>query len=93
MHGRRLGRTRIKLAEMLSVALETYVDPADLWEQSGDYRTNKMHEALVWGVNHLGVGSWDTMTDCVRHGFDVTRRVSFRQPMSSGMAIQIDAKK
>lgn len=76
---------------MLSEALETYIDPGDIWSQSGDYRTNKNHEALVWGVG-VEIGSWDTMTMCVRNGFDVTRERGRMPQTSSGCAIQIDAK-
>jgi hypothetical protein len=75
---------------MLSEALGTYVDPASLWTQTGDYRTNKMHDALVWGGPE-GIGSWDTMTKCVRNGFEVTYG-TFRNPTCSGCPIQIDAK-
>lgn len=87
---KRPGRLRCKLAEMLSEALGTYVDPAEIWTQTGEYRTNKMHDALVWGGPH-DIGSWDTMTKCVRNGFDVTHG-TFRSPTCSGCRIQIDAK-
>jgi hypothetical protein len=87
----RIGRTRHRLAEMLSEALGEYVDPADIWSQSGAYRTQVRHDALVWGVG-TQIGSWDTMTDCVKHGFTVTRERGHREPTPSGCPIQIDVK-
>jgi hypothetical protein len=87
----RIGRTRHRLAEMLSEALGEYVDPADIWSQSGAYRTQVKHDALVWGVG-VRIGSWDTMTDCVKRGFTVTHKGGPHQPTASGCPIQIDVK-
>jgi hypothetical protein len=88
---KRPGRTRCKLAEMLSEALGEFVDPSDIWSQSGAYRTQVRHDALVWGVGDR-IGSWDTMTECVKRGFTVTREGGLRQPTASGCPIQIDVK-
>ena len=84
------GRVRHKLAEMLSERLGIEVAPGDIWEQTGAYRTNKMHDALVWGVG-VTIGSWSTMGECVKNGFDVTY-ASLRTDTASGCRIQIDAR-
>ena len=83
------GRVRRKLATMLSDRLGVDVSPHEIWEQSGAYRTNKMHEALVWGVGTT-IGSWSSMGECVRNGFEVTRS-TVRMPTASGCPIQVDA--
>lgn len=85
---KRPGRTRIKLAAMLTKALTesegfaVEVDAEDIWQQEGDYRKTTWDLAR-WGVNldvrnpegariHLSVSSWDRMGDCIR-GLTITK--------------------
>lgn len=87
MRRRNPGRTRHKLAAMLSKALGTYVDPGELQEAQGWWRTNPGSEALRWEASG-GIGSWSTMTDCVRHGFDIERG-DMSKPTTLGYAYPI----
>lgn len=90
MTRKRIGKTRRKLAVMLSEVLGIHIDPADLHSAQGYWRTNVQSEALVWeGPN--GIGSWDSMTKCVKNGFTVTRPGSTGHTCS-GRPIHIDAK-
>ena len=79
------GKTRIKLAARL-LEKGILVDPADIWEQLGNYRhgtwdvvrwgSNKARWATVdpRGRDHAGrcitLSSWSTMGDCVRYGVE-----------------------
>lgn len=63
------GKVRLKLAEMLR-AKGFDVQAEDLWIQLGGYR-HRNWDLARWGHYPTGVHSWDTMTDCVRYGFDV----------------------
>lgn len=67
------GRIREKLAEMLSEQIGRPVHAVDIWRQSP--RHIRFYGAAVWGADTYtgksSICSWDTMTDCVRHGFSV----------------------
>ena len=87
MRGRNPGRVRHRLALMLSKALGTYIDPGDLQEAVGYWRTCPGSEALRWEAPG-GIGSWSTMSDCVRYGFDIERG-SMAAPTTLGYAYPI----
>ena len=65
---RRVGRTREKLAEMLTEALKEQVRPEMLWKQDVYNRT--WCDCAAWGVDGDGftIYSWSTMKDCVKFG-------------------------
>lgn len=77
----KIGRIRIKLAEMLNELFpEWHFEPEDLWSQTPIYAT-KQFDCCRWGANgaikdkpHLGVSisSWNTMTECVKSGISYT---------------------
>lgn len=80
MSKRNIGRIREKLADLLTKALterekrEINVDPEDFWIQEGTYR-HVTWDMARWGVNNgrvpFVIHSWDTMSDCVKHGISV----------------------
>lgn len=87
-----IGRVRRKMAEKLSEALGTYIDPADLHSAQGHHRTSRLSEATQW-EGPMGIASWDSMTDCLRHGFDVERgSVASPTVMGRSVSIAIHAK-
>jgi hypothetical protein len=74
----RIGRTRVRLAEMLT-ALGYTARPEDLRPQYGAWRTDHRLDVCRWEGTVLGldgmtkmIQSWDTMTACVRRGIEVT---------------------
>jgi hypothetical protein len=85
---KRPGRIKEKLAEALSKELGTVITAYDFREAVGWWRTSFQSEALRWEVPSLGVGSWSTMTDCVRYGFDIERG-SIVEPTTLGRAYPI----
>lgn len=73
------GRTRIRLAKLLSDKLGYEVSPYDLWYQEG---SNRWADGARWGFTvskpcfvspcpGTQVACWDTMTVCVRHGIGI----------------------
>ena len=82
--GRKIGRTRIRLATILSELFSqkygaaVTVEPEDLWMQEGGYRS--VHWDLArWGgavpkercppgIYRISFCSWDRMGDCCRFG-------------------------
>ena len=70
---------RERLVDLLNDALgpDQPLRPDDLWTQRGDYRKARWDLAR-WGATirkgraDRSVCSWSTMTQCVRHGFDIT---------------------
>ncbi len=68
-----------RLAELLNDALkpDRPISASDLWMQHGDYRKARW-DLTRWGATvrvngaDRSVCSWDTMTECVRKGFNVT---------------------
>lgn len=86
MSRQRPGRTRVRLAELLA-GCGLIVEPGELWTQEGANRHSSAarwgtHRAR-WKDGRtpdgstcgelVTVSSWDTMTDCVRHGVGVRR--------------------
>ena len=79
-HGRggseHIGRTRIRLAKIISECLGIVCEPEDLKPTGGRQRNNTtLHDVYAWEVfarheNGLPfvAGSFDTMTDCVKAG-------------------------
>lgn len=84
------GRTRIRLAQMLTKALGVPVSPDLIWD-------NNYPEARLLGLARWGcyvpngnlvihVCSWDTMGNCVSSGFD------FLKPDRNEFYIEVCAK-
>lgn len=82
MSRHRPGKTRIKLAKLLSEALpDVDIQPEDLTEAKGWYRNDFRADCYRWecdarlrdlpGVN-VCFGSYSTMTSCVRYGISVS---------------------
>jgi hypothetical protein len=79
-----IGRVRWKLWELLRDAGFSIPGPECLWMQEGFYRSN-YHDLARWGADWTGLSmdksatvlhslfSWDTMTDCVRLGIEVSK--------------------
>lgn len=89
---RRPGRIKVKLAEMLSQSLGTFIDPYELRDAAGYWRTDRRSEALRW-EGPLGIGSWSTMSDCVRYGFDIEHGcIAAPTTLGRGWPIAINAK-
>ena len=74
--------TREKLVYLLELE-GFYVDFDDVWEQKGDYRTNRW-DLAYWGaynvhteqyIGKASLFSWDTMTNCVRYGIKVKKEI------------------
>ena len=70
-----IGRTRIKLAKILSDCLGIDCQPEELQPATGANRTDRRLDIYCWEVfskykNGLPfvAGSYDTMTDCVKAG-------------------------
>ena len=70
-----VGKTRIKLAKIVSECLGIECKPEDLQPAKGANRTNKMLDIYAWEVfakHHNGVpfvaGCFETMTECVKAG-------------------------
>jgi hypothetical protein len=78
------GRTRIKLAKMLTELLGRPVNPTDIWDNN--YPEARMVDAARWGAYLPGghIHSWDTMGDCVKKGIEASPR--------SGGEMEISAK-
>lgn len=92
MKRRRPGRVRSKLAGMLSERLGTYISPDDLREAAGFWRTSGKSEALRW-EGPKGIGSWNTMTDCVRYGFNIEQgTMATPTTLGRGYPIAINAR-
>lgn len=84
---RRIGKIREKLCELLQAAGLSITGPECLWIQEGAYRS--IHWDLArWGakweapieeggkpINH-SIYSWDTMTECVKNGFTMSKQAS-----------------
>jgi hypothetical protein len=79
------GRVKWRLSELLRAA-GIEVSPYDFWTQDGGYR-HRNWDLARWGAHDakwidpinkysgtLHVYSWDTMTDCVRYGINLSYR-------------------
>jgi len=72
-----VGKTRVKLAKIVSDCLGLDCHPEDLQAARGAWRTDKRLDVYAWEVttNRRGsgmpfwAGCFDTMTDCVKAGF------------------------
>jgi len=67
----KVGKTKQRMAKMLSEQLGTTIDPNDFW---ANYNAEKVGCARwgVWAIingESVHVYSWDTMTECVKKGF------------------------
>lgn len=66
------GRIRIRLAKVIAETLGCECDPYDIWQNN--YPAAKWLDLARWGVDcqfpgtRLNVHSWDTMSECARHG-------------------------
>lgn len=72
---RHIGRTREKLAKILSECLGLDCDPSDLRPATGRNRTDRSLDIYCWEVftkTKSGMvfvaGCWETMTECVQSG-------------------------
>jgi hypothetical protein len=68
---RRIGRTRIKLAELLTKAINSQIDPEDIWIQ---YPNKIFSNGARWGVmrpHNDNLYSFDKMSDCIKFGFSL----------------------
>lgn len=81
-----IGRTRQRLAEMLTKELGARVAPDDFAPVTGYWRSSPYADCMRWdgfvtieGVPR-SIGSWDTMKDCVRHGFTISRETPGHGP-------------
>lgn len=70
-----VGKTRVKLAKIVSDCLGIDCQPEDLQPAKGANRTNKSLDIYAWEVfakHHNGVpfvaGCFETMTECVKAG-------------------------
>jgi hypothetical protein len=76
------GRTRIKLAKILSEELGVEVLPENIWQNN--YPAAKWLDLARWGVdanipglgNNVNVHSWDTMGEIVKKGVAIVSRES-----------------
>lgn len=65
-----------KLVEALSPIFETTIDPPRIDVATGYYR-QKRADVMPWTASvsvegiPISIGSWDTVTDCLRRGFTV----------------------
>jgi hypothetical protein len=73
--GNAVGKTRIKLAKIVSECLGIDCQPEDLQPATGANRTNKTLDIYAWEVfarHHNGspfvAGCFETMTECVKAG-------------------------
>jgi hypothetical protein len=72
MSRRKPGRTRIKLAKLLTDLLGFSVDPEDIWDNN--YPEAKYLDLCRWGAylkngrKSVHIASWDRMVDCVKEG-------------------------
>jgi hypothetical protein len=74
------GRTRIKLAALLSKELGLVIEPEDIWDNN--YPAAKWLDLARWGVDarppgkafKINVHSWDTMGEIVKKGVAVVSR-------------------
>jgi hypothetical protein len=82
--------TRDKLAKMLAEKLGFEVRADDLIPAKGFYRTSHFSECLRWEgfVGGHSIGSWDTMTKCIRNGFEISEG---REINNSGMRYEAHA--
>lgn len=78
---------RERLAKMLTEKLGFEVKASELYPATGHWRTNHYSDCLRWEGNH-DIGSWSTMTDCVRKGFTISEG---RHINSSGMRYEVTA--
>jgi hypothetical protein len=69
------GRPTIRMAGQLSRRLGVDIEPADIWYQEGFYRRT---DTARWGAHYRRCGeptlivfSWDTMSECLRSGFNI----------------------
>lgn len=75
-----VGKTRLKLLKLLQDSGLTINDPHCFWIQQGAYRS-RYWDLARWGADWSLPGSdliytifsWDTMTDCARHGIIVEK--------------------
>lgn len=77
---RRFGRTWCRLVAMLSKELGVDVQPEDIAPVTGYWRSNLQADCMRWEgsvptaeAGKRSIGSWDTMTDCVRYGFTISK--------------------
>ena len=79
-----IGKTREGLAEMLTRELGVLVIPEDVWPMQGYWRIQPLDVCVMrWeGIIEFGsfigddartIGSWYTMTECVRHGIEIDK--------------------
>lgn len=80
-------KIRDRLAAKLTEALGFEVLADDLQAASGHWRTSNFADVFRWESPRHSIASWSTMTDCLRHGFDVTHA-----PTCAGTRYQIDAR-
>jgi hypothetical protein len=84
---KRPGRVKCRLARLLASRLGVAVDPSEMWQNACAERLG----VARWGVwvvlegRNVSVHSWDTMTECLQHGFEYTTD-------SSGGSIEISAR-
>ena len=84
---RREMKVRERLALKLTEALGFVVEAGDLEDAKGHWRTSHYADVVRWDSPRHSIASWDSMTDCVNKGFEVTT-----DRTSSGARYQIDAK-
>jgi len=69
------GRLKIKMADLLTAAGFT-CEPEQVWCQEGHYRIHGQESrwgaSVIANYRRLDVASWNTMTECARHGIDLT---------------------
>lgn len=74
----KVGRTKQRLAKLLSDRLGVTVNPNDMWMN----RNAEMAGCARWGVwvviegLNVSVYSWDTMTECLKRGFVISHESS-----------------
>lgn len=72
------GKVRTKLAKLLTEALGFPVKADDIVAATGHWRTSKYADVLRWegfvtnaNGSRRSIGSWNTMTECVRNGVEI----------------------
>ncbi len=72
-----VGRIKTKLVTLLGKQ-GIFISPESLWTQQGSHRHC---DGTRWGANdalfnerHVRIYSWDTMTNCIKHGIIVGKQ-------------------
>jgi hypothetical protein len=79
MSGKGIGRTRRKLAVLLTEATGRKFSPEHLWPTQGWQRTsrNPLNDSYRWSAGSndkmMVVDSYETMTECVRRGITLVQ--------------------